>query len=229
MITLYHDTLSAPARTARLVCAEYGMDIEAVEEQLWRRRAEFATLNPAMTLPVLKADAVTVCGLHPVIEYLDETVGAMRRDGRLHPDNAAARAEVRRLVDWFAQKMDSEVTRHIVRERVEKLLIPADQGGGSPNSQSLRVARANVKHHLRYLEWLAGSRAWLAGDGLTYADMAGAAAISVLDYMGEIDWSEAPYTKDWYGRMKSRPAFRGLLSDRVKGLVPPKHYADLDF
>ena len=229
MITLYHDTLSVPGRTARLACAEYGIEVDPVIEPLWQRREGFAAINPAMTLPVIETDGTTVCGLHAVIEYLDETVGAARGSGRLYPSTAIGRAEVRRLVDWFALKMDDEVTRHIVRERVEKLSIPADQGGGSPNSQSLRVARANVKHHLRYLEWLAGSRAWLAGDALTYADMAGAAALSVLDYMGEIDWAEAPYTKDWYGRMKSRPAFRGLLADRVKGMAPPRHYADLDF
>ena len=229
MFTLYHDTLSAPARTARLVCGEYGVEATLVAEQLWRRRNEFAMINPAMTLPVIEADGATICGLHAVIEYLDETVGTLRQGGRLHPDSPLARAEVRRLVDWFSIKMDDEVTRHIVRERVEKLSIPVDKGGGSPNSQSLRIARSNVKHHLRYLEWLAGSRAWLAGDALSYADMAGAAAVSVLDYMGEIDWAEAPHTKDWYGRMKSRPAFRGVLADRVKGQAPAKHYSDLDF
>ena len=229
MITLFHDTLSVPARTARLVCDEYGVQYDPVIEQLWRRRDEFAMVNPAMSLPVLVDGGTTVCGLHPVIEYLDETVGTMRREGRLHPDSAPARAEVRRLVDWFATKMNDEVTRHIVRERIEKPVMPAELGGGSPNSQSLRVARSNVKHHLRYLEWLAGSRAWLAGDGISYADMAGAAAVSVLDYMGEIDWAEVPYTKDWYGRMKSRPAFRAVLADRVKGHAPAKHYADLDF
>jgi glutathione S-transferase len=29
--------------------------------------------------------------------------------------------------------------------------------------------------------------------------------------------------------MKSRPSFRPLLADRVPGMSPPAHYADLDF
>ena len=29
--------------------------------------------------------------------------------------------------------------------------------------------------------------------------------------------------------MKSRPCFRSLLADRVSGVLPPAHYADLDF
>ena len=206
MITLYHDRLSAPGRAARLVCAEYGVEVEAIEERLWERREGFVTLNPALTLPVIEADGVTVAGIHPVIEYLDET-----------------------RVAGFLVKMDDEVTRHVVRERVEKLAMPAELGGGAPNSQALRLARANVRHHMAYLEWLSGSRAWLAGDAITYADIAAAATLSTLDYLGEVDWSASPYAKDWYGRMKSRPSFRPLLKDRVKGQSPVAHYADLDF
>ena len=229
MITLYHDKLSAPSRAARLICAEYGEEVELIEEALWRRREAFVTLNPALTLPVLEADGVTVAGIHPVIEYLDETRGAMMRDRRLHAGNPASRAETRRLVDWFMVKTESEVTRHIVRERAEKISMPAEAGGGAPNAQTLRQARANAKHHMAYLEYLAGSRAWLAGDAMSYADIAAAAAISSLDYLGEVDWTAYPYAKDWYGRLKSRPAFRPLLKDRVGRQPPVSHYADLDF
>ncbi|TIP97343.1 MAG: glutathione S-transferase family protein, partial [Mesorhizobium sp.] len=52
---------------------------------------------------------------------------------------------------------------------------------------------------------------------------------SVLDYLGEIDWREHAAAREWYARVKSRPSFRPLLSDRVRGLSPVSHYADLDF
>ena len=35
--------------------------------------------------------------------------------------------------------------------------------------------------------------------------------------------------KDWYAKIKSRPAFRTLLADQISGFPPPAHYADLDF
>jgi epoxyqueuosine reductase len=35
--------------------------------------------------------------------------------------------------------------------------------------------------------------------------------------------------KDWYARLKSRPAFRTLLNDRVTGMPAQKGYTDLDF
>ena len=35
--------------------------------------------------------------------------------------------------------------------------------------------------------------------------------------------------KDWYAKIKSRPAFRSLLADQLPGFPQPEHYADLDF
>ena len=50
-----------------------------------------------------------------------------------------------------------------------------------------------------------------------------------LDYLGDVPWDEDETAKDWYARVKSRPAFRALLSDRVPGITPANHYANLDF
>ncbi|TIT12774.1 MAG: glutathione S-transferase family protein, partial [Mesorhizobium sp.] len=86
-----------------------------------------------------------------------------------------------------------------------------------------------IRQHMKYTNWLAGTRHWLAGSRVTYADLAAAAALSVLDYLGEIDWREHTAAREWYTRVKSRPSFRPLLSDRVRGLSPVSHYADLDF
>ena len=229
MITLYHAKLSVPARCARLVCGEYAIETREIEERTWERRDGFAALNPALTLPVIEADGVAVAGIHPSIEYLDETRGAMMRERRLHAGNPAVRAETRRLVDWFAVKLDEEVTRHLVRERVDKRAMPAAAGGGSPDAGAMRIARANARHHLRYLDYLTGTRTWVSGDAVTYADMAAAAAVSVLDYLGEIEWDGVPHARDWYARLKSRPSFRPLLKDRVAAVPPVAHYAELDF
>ena len=133
-----------------------------------------------------------------------------------------------RSVD-LSRHHDSEVTRHLVRERVFKPMMPPELGGGSPDSTAIRTARANIKQHMKYTNWLAGSRNWLAGPRLTYDDLAAAASLSVLDYLGEVDWRENNAARDWYARVKSRPSFRSLLNDRVRGISPATHYADLDF
>ncbi|MGG7517447.1 glutathione S-transferase family protein [Allorhizobium undicola] len=230
MSTLYHHPMSTASRFVRLILAEYGYQVDLAEEQTWEKRREFLNLNPAGTLPVYVDDNMrTLCGATVISEFLDETHGVLKRDRRLLAEDPFQRAEIRRLVDWFLQKMEQDVTRPLARERVFKLQTPNGLGGGAPDSKILRTARSNIHQHMKYLSWLAGSRTWLAGDRLSYGDLAAGAAISVLDYLGEIDWAEAPLAKDWYQRLKSRPSFRPLLAERVRGLTPVSHYADLDF
>lgn len=230
MLTLFHHPMSAACRFVRIAFGEYGEDLALIEEMPWSRRKEFLALNPAGTLPVLLAEGdVPIVGATVIGEYLDETRGVLKRERRLFAENPMDRAEIRRLVDWYLGKTESEVTRHLVRERVLKPLMPNAAGGGSPDSTAIRAARANIRQHLKYTNWLAGTRHWLAGSRITYADLAAAAAFSVLDYLGEVDWRDNAAARDWYMRVKSRPSFRPLLADRVRGLAPVSHYADLDF
>ncbi|MFC6489574.1 glutathione S-transferase family protein [Nitratireductor sp. GCM10026969] len=229
MLTLFHHPLYASCRFVRLAFGEYGEEIALIEERPWAKRKEFLALNPAGTIPVLLAESDhVIVGATVIGEYLDETRGAFQRDRRLMAENSIARAEIRRLVDWYLVKMDSDVTRHLVRERVLKPLMGGETGS-APDSAAIRAARGNVRQHLKYTNWLAATRDWLAGPRLSYADTAAAAALSILDYMGEIDWREFEAAREWYSRMKSRPSFRSLLADRVRGLSPASHYADLDF
>jgi glutathione S-transferase len=230
MLTLFHHPLFATSRFVRLSFGEYGEELALIEEKPWTRRKEFLALNPAGTLPVLLAEGdVPIIGGTVIAEYLDETRGVLKRERRLFAEDPMERAEIRRLIDWYLQKTEGEVTRHLVRERVLKPLMPNTDGGGSPDSGAIRAARSNIKQHMKYTNWLAGTRPWLAGPRITYADLAAAATLSILDYLGEIDWRDFTAARDWYARVKSRPSFRPLLSDRVRGLSPASHYADLDF
>ncbi|MCT8998180.1 glutathione S-transferase family protein [Chelativorans intermedius] len=229
MLTLFHHPLYASCRFVRLAFGEYGEELALIEEHPWAKRREFLALNPAGTIPVLLAEGDhAIVGATVIAEYVDETRGAFQRNRRLMAEDSLARAEIRRLVDWYLVKTEGDVTRHLVRERALKSQM-GGEGGGAPNSAAIRAARANVRQHLKYTNWLAATRDWLAGPRLSYADAAAAAALSVLDYLGEIDWAQYPAARDWYSRMKSRPSFRTLLADRVRGLPPASHYADLDF
>jgi glutathione S-transferase len=230
MLTLFHHPMFASCRFVRLAFGEYGEELALIEEKPWTRRKEFLALNPAGSLPILLAEGdVPIVGAQVIAEYLDETRGVLKRDKRLFVEDSMQRAEIRRLVDWYLTKAEGEVTRHLVRERVLKPHMPAEAGGGSPDSTAIRAARANIRQHMKYTNWLAGTRHWLAGSRITYADLAAAATISVLDYLGEVDWREHAAAREWYTRLKSRPSFRPLLADRVRGLSPVSHYADLDF
>jgi len=230
ILKLIHHPMSSGCRYVRLMLGEYEQAAEPIEEKYWQRRSQLLEINPAGTLPVIvESGAAPICGAIVIGEFLDETRGALMRERRLMPENPHLRAEVRRLVDWFLVKMDQEVVRYLAGERIFKLLMSTPEGGGPPDAGMIRAGRTNLKNHLRYISHLAASRNWLAGNHISQADMACAAVLSVLDYLGEISWGEEPALKEWYARMKSRPSFRPLLADKIVSLPPVSHYSDLDF
>jgi glutathione S-transferase len=230
MLTLFHHPICPHSRFVRLALEEYGLPPRLVEERVWERRAEFLTLNPAGTTPVLVEEgAPPVPGAGVIAEYLDETRGLTLGEFRLMPREIGGRIEVRRLTSWFNDKFFEEVSGALVMERVYKRYIPAGSGGGAPDMETLRAAKSNIRYHLDYIGWLIRSRDWLAGDSLTYADLAAAAHLSAADYLGDVPWDEDETAKNWYARIKSRPSFRVLLVDALPGLPPAQNYANLDF
>ncbi|MBO1073193.1 FtsZ-binding protein FzlA [Roseomonas marmotae] len=222
MRILYHLPLSPYARKVRLALNEKRIPFELRLERVWERREEFLEMNPAGTVPVLaEENGLVLADSYAVCEYLDEAYPEIPLLGR----TLGERAEVRRLVAWFDGKFAREVTVNLYYEKQMKRLL----GRGNPDAAALRAGYANLKPHLDYLGWLAETRLWLAGNFLSLADLTAAAHLSVLDYIGDVDWGMNDAAKDWYARIKSRPGFRPLLADRVSGVNPPPHYADLDF
>ena len=230
MLTLFHHPICPQSRFVRLVLEEYGLPVRLVEEHVWERREEFLTLNPAGTTPVLVEEgAPPVPGAAGIAEYIDETRGRVFEQNRLLPQELGARVEVRRLMSWFNEKFAEEVSNAVVMERVYKRYIPSGNGGGSPDTETLRAAKSNIRYHLAYIGWLIRGRDWLAGDSLTYADLTAAAHLSAVDYLGDVPWDEDETARNWYARIKSRPSFRLLLGETLAGVAPSPSYANLDF
>lgn len=230
MLTLFQHPLCPRSRYVRLILNEYGIEARMVEERAWERREEFLVLNPAGELPVLVADGQpAVPGAAIIAEYIEETHAADLTEGRLMPESIGARVEVRRLASWFNDKFHEEVSGPLVLERVFKRHMTREQGGGPPDTDSLRAARRNIRYHLHYIGWLVRTRDCLAGSEFTLADLAAAAHLSVCDYLGEVPWNEDEVAKSWYARVKSRPSFRPLLNETLAGIPASATYADLDF
>ena len=221
MIRLYHVPLSPFCRKVRLSLAEKKIEVELVEERYWEADPDFLRRNPAAKVPVLRLDGIMMSESAAICEYIEET----RPEPPLMPKGAEARLEVRRLVGWFDDKFHSEVTSKLLYERVNKKVM----GQGFPDSRNVKDGAKAIKYHLDYMTWLLDHRRWLAGDVMTLADFAAAAHLSALDYISDVDWNRSEVVKDWYAKIKSRPAFRSILADQVPGFPPPKHYNDLDF
>jgi glutathione S-transferase len=232
MLRLIHYPLCPFSRSIRLALAECAVVVELEEERPWAWRRDFLQLNPAGTLPVLaQRQGFVLAGAYAISEYLAETNGKLNGEGPprnlLFPGSTVERAEARRLVEWFHVKMDQEASRYFLEERVYQRF--ADFGRTTPDTDIIRAGRTNLRYHLSYICYLLEKRAWLAGDELSFADLAAAGHLSVLDYLGEAPWEEFPKAKGWYAALKARPSFRSLLADRLPGVPPPPAYAELEF
>jgi glutathione S-transferase len=221
MARLYHVPLSPFCRKVRLSLGEKKIEVELVEERFWEQDPDFMRRNPAGKVPVLRIDGVVMAESAAICEYIEET----RPEPPLMPKDPVARQEMRRLVGWFDDKFHNEVTSKLLYERVNKKLMKR----GYPDSAAVKAGAKAIKYHLDYMAWLLDHRRWLAGDAMTLADFAAAAHLSALDYISDVDWNRSDVVKDWYAKIKSRPAFRSILADQVPGFPPPKHYNDLDF
>jgi glutathione S-transferase len=221
MAKLYHVPLSPFCRKVRLCLAEKKIEVELVEERYWEHSSEFLKRNPAGKVPILRIDGLTLTESLPICEYIEET----RPEPALIPQDPAGRHEVRRLIGWFDDKFHAEVTSKLLYERVNKKVMKL----GYPDSANVKAGAKAIRYHLKYMTWLLDHRRWLAGDVMTLADFSAAAHISALDYTSDVDWDSHEVVRDWYAKIKSRPAFRSILADQVPGQAPPPHYANLDF
>jgi glutathione S-transferase len=223
MWQLYQFPICPFSRKVRLMLGEKGVAHELVRESPWVARDEFLDLNPAGQTPVLVENekGLVLIDSQAICEFFEETI----EKSPMIPGTAPNRAEVRRLVMWFDQKLYGDVVGPLLVERMRKRLLSRDP----PDTSVLREAMKVANGHLDYLDYLLDHRRWLAGPGLSLADLAAAAHLSVADYLGGIDWRGHKQTTEWYSVMKSRPSFRPFLGERMEVIAPPAHYDKVDF
>lgn len=221
MYVLHHFPLCPSSRLIRILLSEKQIAFKLIEERTWENSDDLRMLNPAMELPVLTIDNHVISSVYAICEYLE----IIDQESSFLSASHFMNAEIRRLICWFTKNFYQDVTKYVFEEKI----VLHYTTGGAPRTNLLRIAQNNLFYHLDYIEYLLHSRKWLAGNGLSLADLAAAAQISSVDYLGLMDWSKHPLTKEWYSVLKSRPSFRPLLSDRIIGFTPPPHYQNLDF
>ena len=161
---------------------------------------------------------VMLRGSWSIIEYLEETCA----NPLLLPGTAIERAEIRRLVAFCEYVVFVPVTRPLLSAR-----LLAMWGPGSRTSNAAPGGAA-LQSFLEYIDFLVETRRWLAGTAFSLADLAVAAHLSVLEYMGELDWAALVSARTWYSVIKSRPSFRPILAERIAGIDPPPSYDNVD-
>jgi glutathione S-transferase len=213
MRRLVHLLLSPPSRFARLLIAEKRLTFDPLPAE-----------DPSAQLPMfVDLDGARAVGLWAIVDHLEGGYP----EHPLTPEEPLARAESLRLVDWAMATLHENVTRKIVYEKASQRFTGA-AAKRAPDMEAIRSGREALKGALKEIGANAEQHGYLAARECTLGDLAVAAHVSALDYFGEVSWGDYQAAAEWYMRMKSRPSFRSLLSDRVPGQPPVSHYAELD-
>jgi len=214
MRRLIHLMLSPSCRLARLMVGEKRVACDPAISD-----------DPKQSMPIFTDLDGTRCeGVWAILDHLENHYPGHP----LAPADDAARLACLRWVDWAMGPFHEQVTQRIVYEKA----APRFTGAGfsrAPDMNVIRAGREELKSALKAIGTAAETHGNLACRETTLGDLAVAAHLSALDYFGEVPWTDFPAAAEWYVRMKSRPAFRSLLADRVPGQPPVSHYAELDF
>ena len=105
-----------------------------------------------------------------------------------------------------------------------------EQGGGPPDTDAIRAARINIRYHLAYIGWLVRTRDWLAGERLSYADLAAAAHLSVGRLSGRCAVERRRGREELVRAGEVAPVVPSAAGrDALPGMPPSPTYANLDF
>jgi glutathione S-transferase len=224
MYKLFHFPLCPFSRKVRFLLSYFNIPSVLVEEKFWERREGFLRLSPIGTVPLMvKKNGLIMPHSGLISDYILKNYA---KKGELMPTEESESMKVKSVAIWFDEKFFNEVSRILLYEKVIHVLKQDEM----PDVNALSASRYNLQIHLEFMEFMLSNHQFLAGEFFTLADVVGACHISVLDYLAEIKWNTtSPLIKEWYGIVKSKLAFKEILSDKIPNIKPSITYETLDF
>ena len=220
-ISIHYHPLCPFSKQILVLLGEMGLKYNLIKEDYWLKKPEFINLSPWGELPVLIIDEVIIAGSYPAIEYLI----SLKIESHLFSINQEILVCIRQVINWFNKHFHTDTVQSILNEKLIKLELKTEY----PDTNALRKAKSALHKHMLQLNAIVSAQQYLVSDSASFADIAAASHLAVLDYFNEINWQSYPKVKDWYCLIKSRPHFRATLYEKVKGINPPAHYLQLDF
>ena len=223
MRLLYHYPLCGASRVVRFMLAEKKLDFSLQYETTWGVSDKVYEVNVFGTLPVfVDMSGTSVYGSSAIREYLESVYPEVNLLG----GDYFEMTEARKIADWFDFVFAKDVYSNVVNEKIIKRFSRSSEPA---NPNNIRLASSKLGLHMEYLSWLIDRRNWLSGQLFSVADIYAASFLSVLDYLDFVPWKKYEVVKDWYARIKSRPAFRAILSDNLAQIPASKEYSNPDF
>jgi glutathione S-transferase len=155
----------------------------------------FLAMNPHGRIPVMEDAGKVVWESHAILRYLAARYGA----GTFWSDDPFERSEAERWMDWTLATLQRDFMdlfwRYYRTPEAER------------DMPRVRELAARCAGHYRLLDRHLASRAWLAGDRLSLADLPAGATLYRW-FALDLDRPAIPNVAAWYGRLTERPAYR---------------------
>ncbi len=220
MYTLHHYFLCPSSRFVRLILEEKKIKFHTQIHSYWDPQQSYLLMNPAGYFPVLQDEKdLPIVGSSVIMEYLEDSYS------KISFLNKTFNPEIRRLVFWFENVFKKDVISPILYEKIYKRF----EENKNPDTNILRKSIENLKYHLNYFNILIDQHDWFVGGKISYADIYFATSMSVLDYLGDLNFRDFSNVRELYFKIKSRPTFKKILNDRIVGLNPNKSYMEFDY
>ena len=237
MLELWHATHSTCSQKVRICLAEKRLPWKSHFVDLRRFQhlePEFLALNPAAMVPVLKDGGRVIRESLVINEYLDDAYP----QPALRPRSALERARMREWtlyiaeeptwavkVPSFQKNIRPEVSARYTASEIEKLAqkmpnretaarwVKAVKQGFSEAEISASMDR--LARTLDRMERALAEGPWLAGEEYSLADVDMAPFVHRIAALGGGEMIEArARVTGWYGRLRSREAFRAAMEWR---------------
>ncbi len=196
-ITLYGRKTSVNVQKAVWVLEELRVPYAQVELGLnfgGVDTPEYLAMNPNGLVPTLKDGELVLWESHAIVRYLSATYGA----GNLWPESPKARAAADQWTDWTAMRFQpawGAVFSAVARTKPE-----------ARNQKAIAAAMKGVEPCFAILDAQLRKTPYLAGERLTYGDIA-AGALLYRWYTMDIDRPPLSGVDAWYERLQARPAY----------------------
>jgi glutathione S-transferase len=197
--TLYGPGYSTYARAARLALEEKGVDYDLVEVDFIAAGMpdEHLARHPFAKVPALEHDGLMLYETAAIERYIDEAF-----DGpSLQPSNPGARARMTQIISIIdCYTYPCTVGDLVIQRLVQPML------GGTADESIVEAALPEVDKSMAELERLLGDQEYLAGSGLSLADLhlAPIFAYFVATPESKAIMENKPALNAWWQRMEPR-------------------------
>jgi glutathione S-transferase len=190
-------------RSIRMLCEEKGVAYKLTPSR--PHTPEVKAIHPAGQIPCMRHGDIALFESKAIATYIDKAFPGPK----FIPDDAAGAAKVEQWTSYGNAKVDKWIMREFV---VPSVFFDKAKG---PDTAKINAAIPEIEKCASVLDEALAKSPYLAGQGLTYADMNVVPMLATAQVF--------PATKDLIAKYKSLSAYIAKVTDRAsfKNTAPP--------